>query len=195
MAAAEAYAYYEPYITSERGSYKPQTLPIFERGAQTKTSDYIRMWRELQSVRRTVDEGFQNVDLLITPTRRIPRAVDAEIKRASSEKPLFPDPENTRPFNAFGLPTISIPCGFSKDGDPDRSANQWAAFGDVNVLALLMLMNTPPNGITRAAVDSRNQVAGACNNGRVQPGIFMNRIVDPSSLQTRLGQVPVRQFA
>src|SRR5439155_23809961 len=39
-------------------------------------------------------------------------------KRETSEKPLPPDPENTRPFNAYGLPTISTPCGFSKDGLP-----------------------------------------------------------------------------
>ena len=137
MGAAEAYAYHEPYITSERGGYQPQTLRIFERGAQTKASDYIRMWRQLQSVRRTVDDVFQNVDLLITPTRRrTPRTVDAEIKRASSEKPLAPDPENTRPFNAYGLPTISVPCGFSKDGLPIGLQISGPRFGEVDVLAL-----------------------------------------------------------
>ena len=25
---------------------------------------------------------------------------------------------NTRPFNVWGIPTISIPCGFTKDGMP-----------------------------------------------------------------------------
>ena len=25
---------------------------------------------------------------------------------------------NTRPFNVWGIPTISVPCGFTKDGLP-----------------------------------------------------------------------------
>ena len=137
VGGAESYAYHEPYITRDRSAYQPQTLRIFERGAQTKASDYIRSWRELQLIRRTVDDVFQEVDLLVTPTRRrTPRTVDAEIKRASSEKPLPPDPENTRPFNAYGIPTISIPCGFSKDGLPIGLQISGRHFEEINVLAL-----------------------------------------------------------
>jgi aspartyl-tRNA(Asn)/glutamyl-tRNA(Gln) amidotransferase subunit A len=137
VGAAEAYAYHEAFITSDRGGYQPQTLRVFERGSQTKAADYIRMWRQLQLIRRTVDDVFQGVDLLITPTRRrTARTVDAEIKRASSEKPLPPDPENTRPFNAYGLPTISLPCGFSKDGLPIGLQISGPHFGELNVLAL-----------------------------------------------------------
>ena len=137
VGGAESYAYHEPYLTRARRGYQPQTLRILERGAQTKASDYIRTWRELQLIRRTVDDVFRSVDLLITPTRRrTPRTVDAEIKRASSEKPLPPDPENTRPFNAYGLPTISIPCGFSKDGLPIGLQISGPHFAEINVLAL-----------------------------------------------------------
>jgi Asp-tRNA(Asn)/Glu-tRNA(Gln) amidotransferase A subunit family amidase len=25
---------------------------------------------------------------------------------------------NTRPFNVWGIPTVSVPCGFTKDGLP-----------------------------------------------------------------------------
>jgi aspartyl-tRNA(Asn)/glutamyl-tRNA(Gln) amidotransferase subunit A len=134
---AESYAYHEPYIIRNRGGYQPQTIRILERGAQIKASDYIRSWRELELVRRTVNDMFQDVDLLVTPTRRrTPRTVDAEIKRASSEKPLPPDPENTRPFNAYGLPTISVPCGMSKDGLPIGLQISGPQFGEINVLAL-----------------------------------------------------------
>ncbi len=137
VGSAESYAYHEGYITRDRGAYQPQTLRVFERGAQTKAADYIRSWRELQLIRRTVDDVFQAVDLLVTPTRRrTPRTVDAEIKRASSEKPLPPDPENTRPFNAYGLPSISIPCGLSKDGLPIGLQITGPHFGEINVLAL-----------------------------------------------------------
>jgi Amidase len=87
---AESY-YHEPYITRDRGAYQPQTIRILERGAQTKASDYIRTWRELQLIRRTVDDVFQSVDLLVTPTRRrTPRTVDAGRQEGDSDLDLFP---------------------------------------------------------------------------------------------------------
>lgn len=137
VGGAESYTYHERYLTHARRGYQPQTLRVFEGGEQTKATDYIRAWRELQLVRRTVDDVFRSVDLLITPTRRrMPRTIDAEIKRVSSDIALPPDPENSRAFNAYGLPAISIPCGFSKDGLPIGLQISGPHFGEINVLAL-----------------------------------------------------------
>jgi aspartyl-tRNA(Asn)/glutamyl-tRNA(Gln) amidotransferase subunit A len=49
--------------------------------------------------------------------------------------PLDPE-ENTRPFNGYGLPTIAIPCGFSRDGLPIGLQIGGPHFGEINVLAL-----------------------------------------------------------
>jgi aspartyl-tRNA(Asn)/glutamyl-tRNA(Gln) amidotransferase subunit A len=47
------------------------------------------------------------------------------------------DPEeNTKPFNAYGLPAISIPCGFSKDGLPIGLQIAGSLFNESAVLAL-----------------------------------------------------------
>ncbi|MGA7239599.1 MAG: amidase family protein, partial [Bryobacteraceae bacterium] len=47
------------------------------------------------------------------------------------------DPEeNTRAFNAYGLPTITIPCGFAKDGMPIGLQIAGAQWAEINVLAL-----------------------------------------------------------
>jgi aspartyl-tRNA(Asn)/glutamyl-tRNA(Gln) amidotransferase subunit A len=47
------------------------------------------------------------------------------------------DPEeNTRPFNGYGLPTITVPCGFSKDGMPIGLQISGPRSGEGNVFAL-----------------------------------------------------------
>jgi aspartyl-tRNA(Asn)/glutamyl-tRNA(Gln) amidotransferase subunit A len=135
--AAESYAYHESNLAHNPNLYMPPTRRTIERGAQMKASDYVRAWRELQLLRRTVDDVFQNVDLLITPTRRNPpRGVDDEIRRAANEKPVPPDPENTRPFDVYGLPTISVPCGFTRSGLPIGLQISGPHFGESSVLAL-----------------------------------------------------------
>src|SRR5438093_10030914 len=64
--------------------------------------------------------AFTNFDLVALPTMRItPRTINDALNREEEPKP--PEPEtisNCTPFNIFGLPAISIPCGFSKDGLP-----------------------------------------------------------------------------
>jgi aspartyl-tRNA(Asn)/glutamyl-tRNA(Gln) amidotransferase subunit A len=44
--------------------------------------------------------------------------------------------ENTRPFSGYGLPVISLPCGFTKDGMPIGLQICGPRFSEVNVLAL-----------------------------------------------------------
>jgi len=118
-ANGETYAYHEDLITKNAGGYMPQTRRQIQNGGSVKASDYVRSWRQLMLIRRIVDDSFaeQNVDLLITPTRRVPaRPISVELNRL--EKPPGPDPENTGSFDSYGLPAISVPCGFSKDGMP-----------------------------------------------------------------------------
>jgi aspartyl-tRNA(Asn)/glutamyl-tRNA(Gln) amidotransferase subunit A len=59
------------------------------------------------------------VDVLVTPTAPIPPRTIAE---AAADDPLKiprpPDLRNTAPFNINGLPSMSIPCGFTRAGLP-----------------------------------------------------------------------------
>ncbi|MGB2602654.1 MAG: amidase family protein, partial [Candidatus Sulfotelmatobacter sp.] len=59
-------------------------------------------------------------DLLVTPTTPIPAPAIADLKKdpaalRPAELMLL---RNTRPFNVWGLPAISVPCGFTKSGLP-----------------------------------------------------------------------------
>jgi aspartyl-tRNA(Asn)/glutamyl-tRNA(Gln) amidotransferase subunit A len=117
---AEAYAYHKQNAAETPELYQPETLRRILAGAETSATDYIERRRELEQARRTIAGTFANVDLLITPTTPMPAPAIADLK--SSPDNLRPAElkllRNTRPFNVWGLPAISVPCGFTKSGLP-----------------------------------------------------------------------------
>jgi aspartyl-tRNA(Asn)/glutamyl-tRNA(Gln) amidotransferase subunit A len=165
-AAGEVAAYHENLRGVNGGGYEPSTARVFPTTQDaTKAVDYIRGWRELQLIRRTVDADIfqkQNVDVLIAPTARHAAPTVEEVlvpapaagggrggggRGAATPAPSTPaapetppsrtDPEeNTRAFNGYGLPTITVPCGFSKDGMPIGLQISGPRLGEVNVFAL-----------------------------------------------------------
>jgi aspartyl-tRNA(Asn)/glutamyl-tRNA(Gln) amidotransferase subunit A len=65
--------------------------------------------------------ALESVDLLVTPTTPIPAArIGEEIVRYGGveESILLAMIRCTAPFNATGLPALSIPCGFTRAGLP-----------------------------------------------------------------------------
>jgi Asp-tRNA(Asn)/Glu-tRNA(Gln) amidotransferase A subunit family amidase len=70
--------------------------------------------------RRRAHEMFADADLLITPTMPIPAPAIADLKKdpaalRPAELALL---RYTRPFNVWGLPAVSVPCGFTEGGLP-----------------------------------------------------------------------------
>jgi aspartyl-tRNA(Asn)/glutamyl-tRNA(Gln) amidotransferase subunit A len=121
VVGAEAYAFHAPYFTKTPELYQPMTRQRLERGAQVTAAAYIEGRRELDRLRRAVGSVFSTVDLLITPTTPI---LPATIQEAvgSPNVPaaggVAPSLRNTQPFDVYGLPSISVPCGFSRGGLP-----------------------------------------------------------------------------
>ena len=74
---------------------------------------------------------------MVLPTRRhTPRTVDAAIKREENDKPRNPELENTGQFNVYGIPAISLPCGFTSTGLPVGLMIAGPRFSEGKVLAL-----------------------------------------------------------
>lgn len=109
-------------------------------GGAARAVDYIREWRNLRLLRRSVDDQVfrkQGVDLLVTPTiRELPWTIEDELVRAANARPRNPKPGNTRSLDDYGLPTITVPCGFSKDGLPVGLQISGPNLGEIQVLAL-----------------------------------------------------------
>ncbi|MCI0336659.1 MAG: amidase [Acidobacteria bacterium] len=137
LGGAETYAYHAQWFTRTPNLYQAPLRRRLEQAAKMSAADYVLARREIDRLRREIKGVFNEVDLLITPTVKIqPRTIEEAIKRAESEKPLPPELGNTGPFNIFGLPTISVPCGFTKLGLPVGLQISGPHFQETRVLAL-----------------------------------------------------------
>lgn len=135
--AGESYAYHEEFFARGGARYQIPTRRALQNGANLKAADYIRARWKLDLIRRTIDDAFADVDLVVLPTRRrTPRTIDAAIKREESDKLRNPELENTGQFNVYGIPAISVPCGFASGGLPIGLMIAGPRFSEGRVLAL-----------------------------------------------------------
>jgi aspartyl-tRNA(Asn)/glutamyl-tRNA(Gln) amidotransferase subunit A len=117
---AEAYTFHAEYIAKTPELYIPETLGKLQLGAGIDGQSYIRARRDLDRLRRSTLSVFSSVDLLVTPTTPVsaPKASDYP---STLDGALALDGSllrNTRPFNMYGFPTISVPCGMTSAGLP-----------------------------------------------------------------------------
>jgi len=133
----ETYAYHEEYFTKTPNRYMIPTRRALQNGGNAKAGEYVRSRWKLELLRRTIDDSFSDFDLVVLPTRRhTPRLIEAAIKREDDEKPKNPEMENTQPFDYYGIPAISIPCGFTAEGLPIGLTIAGPHFAEGKVLAL-----------------------------------------------------------
>jgi aspartyl-tRNA(Asn)/glutamyl-tRNA(Gln) amidotransferase subunit A len=120
LQSAESYSYHAENVREHPEMYQAETLRRIQAGAKVSASDYIQRRRQLDEARRSIGEAFAQVDLLVSPTMPIPAPLIADLK--ANPEALRPAElkllRNTRPFNVWGLPAISVPCGFTRDGLP-----------------------------------------------------------------------------
>jgi aspartyl-tRNA(Asn)/glutamyl-tRNA(Gln) amidotransferase subunit A len=139
VVGAEAYAFHTPYFTKTPQLYQPMTRRRLESGANVTAAAYIEGRRELERLRRAVNDVFSTVDVLVTPTTPIlPPTVEEAVADPGTPPPggVAPSLRNTQPFDIFGVPSISIPCGFSRSGLPIGLEISGPRLGESIVLAL-----------------------------------------------------------
>jgi len=155
----DAEFYHHELIEKYGLNYMPPTRPRYERmenppaGAKVATAaDSAKAHQRLALTRRMIDKSFTNFDLVVVPTTRLqaPKINDSlkeEMKSAStpgsggsgkiydwfaSGGGCF----NTQPFDAYGIPAISLPCGFTAAGMPIGLMIAGPHFTEGKVLAL-----------------------------------------------------------
>ncbi len=134
--SAEIYEYHAPLVAdpAKRALYQPVTLERILRDGMITAPQYIASRRQMLLARRRIASLFERVDVLVTPTTMAPPGrIDAALGNAPDEFGMI---RNTLPFNAYGLPTISVPCGFTSTGLPIGVQITGPRLGDARVLAL-----------------------------------------------------------
>ena len=120
LQAAESFAYHAENVAGHPELYQAETLRRIRAGEKVSAAEYIQRRRELAEARRKIPEVFADADLIVTPTMAMPAPSIAELK--ANPETLRPAElrllRNTRPFNVWGLPAISVPCGFTQSGLP-----------------------------------------------------------------------------
>lgn len=120
LQAAESYAYHAENIAKHSELLSAETVRRIRSGESITAAEYISRRLELDEARRRIAGVFADVDVIVTPTTPMSAPAIGELKgdrealRPAELKLL----RNTRPFNVWGLPAISVPCGATKSGLP-----------------------------------------------------------------------------
>ena len=119
---AEIYEYHAEMATKTPELYDPHTLVRVRNCASVSATDYIRARAELEAQRRAAKAVFEQVDVVITPTT--PMAAPPLAELLPLQEPDLRNFEtryllrNTLPFSILYWPSVSVPCGFTREGLP-----------------------------------------------------------------------------
>jgi aspartyl-tRNA(Asn)/glutamyl-tRNA(Gln) amidotransferase subunit A len=134
---AEAYEFHKDYVSRNPELYQPATLRRIRAGADVTLPVYMQSRRRLDQARHAAACYFANVDLLITPSAPVPPFALSELGDPGAARALeLRMLRNTRPLNLLGLPSISVPCGFTADQLPIGLQISGPPGGEVTVLRL-----------------------------------------------------------
>lgn len=94
--------------------YQPATRKRLELVAKITREQYEVGLAEVMRQREAIAAAFADCDVVLTPTVRIATPTIQSALKDGVRALLY----NTAPFNVWGLPAISLPCGKTKAGMP-----------------------------------------------------------------------------
>jgi len=120
LQTSESYAYHAGFVQRSPELYQPETLRRIRRGEEVTTAEVAQSRLDLQQRREKIAGIFASFDVLVTPTTAVPAPVLADLQQDPDQ--LRPREllllRNTHPVDVWGLPAISVPCGFTASGLP-----------------------------------------------------------------------------
>jgi aspartyl-tRNA(Asn)/glutamyl-tRNA(Gln) amidotransferase subunit A len=138
----ETYAYHAKWLTESPEKYQAATRTLMIRSNEVKPEVYAEARRQVDLARVAIKQVFRGVDVLITPTMKAPPATIAATLRQPTPpaNPVAnPAPGNTGnpwAFDVYGIPSITIPCGFTESGLPIGLEISAAPFQESTMIAL-----------------------------------------------------------
>jgi aspartyl-tRNA(Asn)/glutamyl-tRNA(Gln) amidotransferase subunit A len=115
----EAYAYHREFFERSPELYHPYSRRLLNYVKPYGAVEYAAARRELDMVRRSIRSTFALVDIIVAPVAK--KVQDKLANFPSPDTPIDPALRrlsNTLAFNAYGIPCLSMPCGFTPAGMP-----------------------------------------------------------------------------
>jgi aspartyl-tRNA(Asn)/glutamyl-tRNA(Gln) amidotransferase subunit A len=106
--AVEAAAYHEPRLRCHPEDYGPNITRLLEEGLACPAPEYARTKEHQRQLTREMLGCFKDVEVLLTPATRGPAPAAATTG----------DPAFNSPWSYTGLPTVSLPAGWTAEGLP-----------------------------------------------------------------------------
>lgn len=118
----EASAYHQEMLRGKADLYTDEVRLLLEAGELVLATDYIKALRARTLIQQAWRDMFEGIDVLIAPTLAAPAAL------ADDPRVTWPDGSTeaatdsyvrlSAPANVTGLPSLSVPCGFTGGGLP-----------------------------------------------------------------------------
>lgn len=118
---AEAGYFHRQGLDAHRADYGVDVRELLEAGLSLLASDYVEAVRAREIARREFSQAFDAADFILTPTVPTPAPLRSthDLSGGSESNRIRPRlTQNTRLFNLLGVPSISVPCGFTREGLP-----------------------------------------------------------------------------
>jgi aspartyl-tRNA(Asn)/glutamyl-tRNA(Gln) amidotransferase subunit A len=115
MTQADGAAYHCERLKEHPDWFGADVRQRLEAGRNASSTDYSLARRTQVEMSRRLAQLFENYDYLLLPTTPITAPLIEGNDAVEQARRLT---RFTAPFNLSGLPAISIPCGFSKEGLP-----------------------------------------------------------------------------
>ncbi|HEV8674954.1 MAG TPA: amidase [Methylomirabilota bacterium] len=140
LARAESAAIHARILREQPHALQPAVRARLEVGLHLSAHDYLQAGRlRARLTRAFVSQVFAEVDALAMPTIPEPAPALAAVKAGSTDEVvqrMGRFSRLTRPWNALGLPALSVPCGVSAAGLPIGLQLVGRPFDEATVLRL-----------------------------------------------------------